>query len=86
MELSLKVYIKKLIMADNAKQNDFSSPLKRIFRVIQLEKNEISSVYFYAILNGLIQLSLPLGLHYHFTGGAYHFCRVRCLFEWDVAS
>ena len=49
-------------MADNAKQNDFSSPLKRIFRVIQLEKNEISSVYFYAILNGLIQLSLPLGI------------------------
>lgn len=49
-------------MADNAKQHDFSSPLKRIFRVIQLEKNEISSVYFYAILNGLIQLSLPLGI------------------------
>lgn len=49
-------------MADNATQNKFSNPLKRIFRVIQLEKNEISSVYFYAVLNGLIQLSLPLGI------------------------
>lgn len=49
-------------MAVNAEQNDFSRPLKRIFQVIKLEKNEISSVYFYAILNGLIQLSLPLGI------------------------
>lgn len=49
-------------MADNATQNIFANPVKRIFRVIKLEKNEISSVYFYAILNGLIQLSLPLGI------------------------
>lgn len=49
-------------MADSATQNVFANPVKRIFRVIRLEKNEISSVYFYAILNGLIQLSLPLGI------------------------
>jgi ABC-type bacteriocin/lantibiotic exporter with double-glycine peptidase domain len=49
-------------MADNATQNIFANPVKRIFRVIKLEKNEITSVYFYAILNGLIQLSLPLGI------------------------
>lgn len=49
-------------MADNATQNIFANPVKRIFKVIKLEKNEISSVYFYAILNGLIQLSLPLGI------------------------
>ena len=49
-------------MAENATQNIFANPVKRILKVIKLEKNEISSVYFYAILNGLIQLSLPLGI------------------------
>ena len=49
-------------MAATATQNIFANPVKRILKVIELEKNEISSVYFYAILNGLIQLSLPLGI------------------------
>ncbi len=49
-------------MATIATQNIFSNPVRRIMQVIKLEKNEISSVYFYAILNGLIQLSLPLGI------------------------
>ncbi len=49
-------------MAINAAQNIFANPVRRILQVIKLEKNEISSVYFYAILNGLIQLSLPLGI------------------------
>lgn len=49
-------------MAATATQNIFANPVKRILQVIKLEKNEISSVYFYAILNGLIQLSLPLGI------------------------
>ncbi len=43
-------------------QQYFARPVSRILRVIRLEKNEITSVYFYAILNGLIQLSLPLGI------------------------
>ena len=30
--------------------------------VIKLEKREISAIYFYAIMNGIIQLSLPLGI------------------------
>lgn len=37
-------------------------PLARIWLLVQQEKSEISQVYFYAILNGLIQLSLPLGI------------------------
>ncbi len=49
-------------MEDHVMQNVFANPVKRILRVIKLEKNEISSLYFYAILNGLIQLSLPLGI------------------------
>lgn len=49
-------------MAATATQNVFANPVRRILQVIKLEKNEISSVYFYAILSGLIQLSVPLGI------------------------
>jgi ATP-binding cassette, subfamily B, bacterial len=38
------------------------SPLARIWALVQQEKSEFTQVYFYAILNGLIQLSLPLGI------------------------
>ncbi|HRF26547.1 MAG TPA: ABC transporter ATP-binding protein [Ferruginibacter sp.] len=49
-------------MASNELKKYFSNPISRIMRVIRLEKNEISSIYFYAILAGLIQLTLPLGI------------------------
>jgi ABC-type bacteriocin/lantibiotic exporter with double-glycine peptidase domain len=39
-----------------------TNPLARIARLVREEKAEISSVYFYAILSSLIQLSLPLGI------------------------
>ena len=38
------------------------NPITRILQVLKLEKKEITSVYFYAILSGLVQLSLPLGI------------------------
>ena len=38
------------------------SPVSRIFNLVKLERKEISAVYYYAILHGLIQLSLPLGV------------------------
>lgn len=38
------------------------SPVSRILNLLKLERNEITAVYFYAILNGLIQLSLPVGV------------------------
>lgn len=51
------------MMAENAVYKKlFANPVSRILQVIRLEKNEISSIYFYAILNGLIQLSLPIGI------------------------
>ena len=50
-------------MASNAiDRNIFAQPITRILRVLKMERHEISSVYFYAILQGLIQLSLPLGI------------------------
>lgn len=36
--------------------------LDKLFDFIKLERREITSIYFYAILSGLIQLSLPLGI------------------------
>ena len=34
----------------------------RILEVLRHEKKEISAIYFYAVFNGLVQLSLPLGI------------------------
>ena len=42
--------------------NNSKSPLSRILDLVKLEKAEIWSIYFYAILNGLILLSIPLGI------------------------
>ena len=38
------------------------TPLKRLFRMLSLDKREIFIVYAYAIFNGLINLTLPLGV------------------------
>ncbi len=39
-----------------------SRSLRRVVEIIRLEKKEVSAIYFYSILSGLIQLSLPLGI------------------------
>ncbi|MDX2048467.1 MAG: ATP-binding cassette domain-containing protein [Chitinophagaceae bacterium] len=49
-------------MADQYAVKGPQNPIRRVLRVLKLEKKEITAVYFYAILNGLIQLSLPLGI------------------------
>jgi len=38
------------------------NPVRRVIEVLRFEKAEISAIYFYAILAGLVQLSLPLGV------------------------
>ncbi len=38
------------------------SPIARIFNLVKLESKEISAIYFYAILNGLILLAIPVGI------------------------
>jgi len=43
-----------------AKQEDYR--FKKLLDLIKIEREEISSIYFYSILNGVIQLSLPLGI------------------------
>lgn len=40
----------------------FTAALKKLVQLINLEKREVGQIYFYAILIGAIQLSLPLGI------------------------
>ncbi len=37
-------------------------PLLRILSILKYERKEISAIYFYAILSGVVQLSLPIGI------------------------
>ncbi|MCX6317190.1 MAG: ATP-binding cassette domain-containing protein [Bacteroidetes bacterium] len=39
-----------------------ASPVTRILDLVKLDRKEITAIYFYAVLNGLIQLSVPLGV------------------------
>lgn len=38
------------------------TPIKRFARFLNEERKEVYAIYFYAILNGLVSLSLPLGI------------------------
>lgn len=49
-------------MAGFDKDVSLARSIRRFFEVIRIEKKEVSAIYFYAILSGLIQLSLPLGI------------------------
>ena len=44
--------------------NDISvkASLDKFLKMIKLEKREVTAIYFYAILSGVIQLSMPLGI------------------------
>lgn len=47
-------------------EQDYSGSLiksiRQLFKILRLDKRDISSIYFFAILGGLISLSLPLGI------------------------
>lgn len=38
------------------------SPTKRLWSLVQEKRSDITAIYFFALLSGLIQLSLPLGI------------------------
>lgn len=42
--------------------NGKPSPVNRIFNLVKLERKEITSIYFYAVMKGLILLSIPVGI------------------------
>jgi len=39
-----------------------TSPVARLWALVQEKKSDISAIYFYAILSGLIQLAVPVGI------------------------
>lgn len=39
-----------------------TSPVARLWNLVREEKTEISAIYFFAILSGLIQLTIPVGI------------------------
>ncbi|TAD84480.1 MAG: ATP-binding cassette domain-containing protein [Bacteroidetes bacterium] len=43
-------------------QSSVTSAVSRLFSVIKLESKEISAIYFYAVLYGLLQLTVPIGI------------------------
>lgn len=49
-------------MANEQAEKDLSRPIQRLLQVINLERKEIGAIYFYAILAGLLQLAVPLGV------------------------
>ena len=46
----------------NPKKVSLGLSLNRFFNIIKLEKKEVTAIYFYAIISGIIQLTLPLGI------------------------
>jgi hypothetical protein len=38
------------------------TPLKRFYKLLELDKKDISQIIFYAAFAGLVSLSLPLGI------------------------
>jgi len=49
-------------MAKNYNDISLRESLNKFFKIIRLEKKEVTAIYFYAILSGVIQLTLPLGI------------------------
>ena len=49
-------------MANDQAEKDLKRALQRLLQVLNLERKEIGSIYFYAILAGLLQLAVPLGV------------------------
>jgi len=44
------------------KSDSLRAAIKKLFQLINLEKSEIKNIYIYAIINGAIILSIPLGI------------------------
>jgi len=49
-------------MGSTTNSNIGGNAVKKILSILRLENKEITILYFYATLNGIIQLSLPLGI------------------------
>ncbi|TAH02351.1 MAG: ABC transporter ATP-binding protein [Sphingobacteriales bacterium] len=46
----------------NTAEYSLKNALKKLFKLVNIERKEITNIYFFAIISGLIQLSLPIGI------------------------
>lgn len=44
------------------KNTDILTPVRRFFNLLKVDKQEVFSIYVYALFNGIIMLSIPLGI------------------------
>ncbi len=61
----LWIFCKKkqyLVKVENMENREKKSHLQRFWHLVSLDKTDITSIYFYAILSGLMQLSVPIGV------------------------
>ena len=42
--------------------NDPNRPLRRFWKLLATERKDIGNIYIYALFNGLLSLSIPLGI------------------------
>ena len=45
-----------------AQEQDYTKSSRALFKYITKEKKDVTAIYVYAILSGLVQLSIPLGI------------------------
>lgn|SRR5690606_4976344 len=44
------------------KNTDILTPVRRFFNLLKVDKQEVFSIYVYALFNGIVMLSIPLGI------------------------
>lgn len=49
-------------MAAASEEWTLMTPVRRLFNLLRLEKKEVASIYYYAILSGIFQLAIPVGI------------------------
>lgn len=49
-------------MANNAQDSSTLTPLNRFFKLLALERNDIYTLYVYALVSGIISILVPLGI------------------------
>ncbi len=59
---ALSIYNATSILGSVSPEEHHATPWKRLVRLMYMEKNEIGYIYLYAIVTGLLSLSLPLGI------------------------
>lgn len=44
------------------KDTTLLTPVKRFFNLLKVDRQEVFSIYIYALFNGVVTLSIPLGI------------------------